>query len=84
MSDTRSFTGIAHILGILQRKSGAGKSTLAVSVASSLALEDASVILVDTDKQETATKWAKQEIEGRGHIDHVSELSDVEIIELLR
>ncbi|KZK99131.1 AAA family ATPase [Pseudovibrio sp. Ad26] len=75
---------MAHILGILQSKGGAGKSTLAVSSASSLAAEGASVILVDTDKQETATKWAKQEVEGRGHIDHISELSDVEITELLR
>ncbi|SDR35236.1 hypothetical protein SAMN04515695_4834 [Pseudovibrio sp. Tun.PSC04-5.I4] len=41
---------MAHVLGILQSKGGTGKSTLAVSITGSLALEDTSAILVDTDK----------------------------------
>lgn len=75
---------MGQVISILQSKGGAGKSTLAIALAGLVAAEGARIAIVDTDRQASAAKWAEVEDESRGDIDHVEELSDVEITDLLR
>ncbi|EFO31316.1 putative cobyrinic Acid a,c-diamide synthase [Roseibium sp. TrichSKD4] len=76
---------MGFVFSVLQNKGGAGKSTLVIALAGLLAKEPgARVIIVDTDKQESAAKWAAVDMPGRGHIDYVTELAETDITDLLR
>ena len=46
------------IISFLNQKGGVGKTTLAVNVAACLALIGHRILLVDADKQGSATTWA--------------------------
>lgn len=75
---------MGQVISVVQSKGGAGKSTLVVALACQLAGEGAKVSIIDTDKQCTAEKWAKHDVVERGHIDHIVELSELEITDLVR
>lgn len=49
---------MAFVVAIAQRKGGAGKSTLAANLAAAAAGTGLSVALLDTDPQQTLTRWA--------------------------
>jgi cellulose biosynthesis protein BcsQ len=61
------------IISFLNQKGGVGKTTLAVNVAACLALTGHRVLLVDADKQGSATTWAS-----------LREDSDFQVISLAR
>ncbi|MDF3472419.1 ParA family protein, partial [Sulfitobacter sp. M57] len=46
------------IISFLNQKGGVGKTTLSVNVASCLARQGHRVLLIDADKQGSATTWA--------------------------
>ena len=51
------------IIAVLGKKGGVGKSTIAAHIAGWHAKEDKAVMLIDTDRQATATIWAETRIE---------------------
>lgn len=51
------------IIAVLGRKGGVGKSTIAAHIAGWRAKEGKSVMLIDTDRQATATIWAETRAE---------------------
>jgi chromosome partitioning protein len=48
------------VISFLQEKGGAGKTTLATNVARGLIIMGLNVLLVDSDKQRSATKWGER------------------------
>lgn len=46
------------VLGIANTKGGSGKTTLAINLSRAIQLEGHDVLLIDTDPQRTATRWA--------------------------
>jgi len=52
------------IVSFLNQKGGVGKTTLAVNVAARLALAGTRVLLIDADKQGSATSWTRVRGEG--------------------
>ncbi len=46
------------IISVLNQKGGVGKTTLSIHIASTLALDNNSVLLVDADTQRSALDWA--------------------------
>lgn len=48
----------ARIIAIVNQKGGAGKSTIAMHLAGSLGRRERKVLVVDADRQGTATRWA--------------------------
>lgn len=59
-------------------KGGAGKSTLATNLAAYLATQDKDVILLDCDKQGTATKWvARRNEAGYKEVHSAQKVGDV-------
>lgn len=55
----------ARTIVCFNQKGGAGKTTLSVHLAVGLSLRGFRVALIDTDEQETASKWAAQAPEAR-------------------
>ena len=49
---------VAKIITVANQKGGAGKTTLAMQLAGTLALRGKRVLVVDGDKQGSATRWA--------------------------
>ena len=49
-----------HVISVINRKGGVGKTTIAINLAAALARRKKRVILIDTDPQESATRWARQ------------------------
>ena len=47
------------IIEIGNEKGGVGKSTYAINLAAYLALQNYSVVLVDTDSQKTSSRWGE-------------------------
>lgn len=47
------------IIGFINQKGGVGKTTLSLNLAHYLALSGARVLLIDADKQKSATDWAE-------------------------
>jgi len=48
------------IVGVVNQKGGVGKSTISLNLAHFLALDGSRVLLIDTDKQRSAAKWASK------------------------
>ena len=51
---------MAFVVAIAQRKGGAGKSTLAANLATAFAGQGLRVALLDTDPQQTLTRWGAE------------------------
>jgi chromosome partitioning protein len=51
---------MAFVVAVAQRKGGAGKSTLAANLATALAGQGLRVALLDTDPQQTLTRWGAE------------------------
>lgn len=67
------------IVVVANEKGGTGKTTLAVNLAAMRALAGKDTLLLDTDKQESATTWAatRHEAEVKPHITCVSKRGKV-------
>ena len=67
------------ILLVGHSKGGVGKSTIATNLAVALATRRRDVLLVDGDRQATATHWAQERAEAAGHpkLPHVQVSGDV-------
>jgi len=48
----------ARVIAVVNQKGGAGKSTIAMHLAGSLGMRKYKVLVVDADRQGTATRWA--------------------------
>jgi len=48
-----------YIIAVAQRKGGVGKTTLAIEVAAELQRRGRQVVLIETDPQQSASKWAE-------------------------
>jgi chromosome partitioning protein len=57
----------AKILIVTNQKGGAGKTTAAVHLAGTAVRRGFKTLLIDADKQGTATKWVAQAEEGQAH-----------------
>ncbi|WP_439594714.1 ParA family partition ATPase [Falsiroseomonas sp.] len=51
---------MAFVIAVAQRKGGAGKSTLSANLATALAGQGHRVALLDTDPQQTLTRWGAE------------------------
>jgi len=51
------------IISVLNQKGGTGKTTIAVNIATFLANQGENVILIDSDKQGSASQWREHRIE---------------------
>ncbi|BCX19158.1 MAG: hypothetical protein KatS3mg117_2840 [Geminicoccaceae bacterium] len=51
---------MGHLVAVGNLKGGVGKSTLAVNLAAAYAAAGRSAVLIDTDPQQTAARWAAQ------------------------
>ena len=57
----------AKIVIITNQKGGAGKTNTAVHLAGTCVRRNYKTLLIDADKQATATKWVAQAVEGHPH-----------------
>lgn len=63
------------IIGVVNQKGGVGKSTISLNLAHCLALSGARVLLIDTDKQRSAAKWASKRDEENPPPFHLIEMA---------
>lgn len=52
--------GMAFVVAVAQRKGGAGKSTVAATLATTLAAAGRRVALLDTDPQQSLSRWHRE------------------------
>lgn len=57
----------AKLIIVTNQKGGAGKTTAAVHLAGTAVRRGFKILLIDADKQGTATKWVAQAEEGQAH-----------------
>jgi len=51
---------------VASSKGGAGKTTLATNLAAHYALDGKRTVLVDADRQHSATRWSEKRADGSG------------------
>lgn len=54
--------GMAFVVAVAQQKGGAGKSTVSANLAAALAAEGHGVALLDTDPQQSLTRWHQERL----------------------
>lgn len=54
-----------QLISVINLKGGVGKTTIAINLAAALVERARGVLLIDTDPQESATRWARQARAGR-------------------
>jgi len=63
---------MTQIISAIQQKGGAGKSAMLCCLAGLLVQEQAKVLIIDTDPQQTASKWAE-----------MSDIENLDVVELI-
>lgn len=75
---------MVQIISVLQQKGGAGKSTLLASLGGYMAVDNAKVLIIDTDPQRSCIDWAEeQDVSNLDVVEHLAEDTLLDLIEKL-
>jgi len=64
---------MVQVISAVQRKGGVGKSTTIICLAARMAKDGARCVIIDTDPQQTCTKWAEKAdcgVDAAEHLNH--------------